>query len=351
MWLKVLPRSLALRCVMIVFFCLLIPVASGGLRAQVKPGDKCPDIDNNIVNLQVKLELLADLADYLDDATTPAERQAAMAEFIRDVDQETPERRRERDEADQEFLDAALGKISPEMRPLEYRQMLAEELKLDWNPVWNTDLVKFLRAVNLRRQLIYLYWKENIKSIPQMLSPRTDIRRGTIPWFEDSLRKAKESFARNNCAETLMRGYASSDPPISNGTTTSTTTFDANASNNDLAAGYPTRGFGDSNQVDVWIPFQVDTGRLSNVTSATFTIRLKPIGQLIGTDAMALKGADGKTYWYKIEFKTENPEWQDFVIDVTDTEVLKAIMNGRLLGVVEDDSAVQSVKVKVTFKK
>lgn len=118
---------------------------------------------------------------------------------------------------------------------------------------------------------------------------------------------------------------------------------------NSLAKGFPTRGFGDSNQVDVWVPFHFSGGVLGQISRATIVAVVKPIGQLIGTDGLALKGASGKVHWISVNFeRLRANQWNRLELDITgNADVLAAIQKGYLEGVIQDDSAVQSVTLVV----
>jgi hypothetical protein len=125
---------------------------------------------------------------------------------------------------------------------------------------------------------------------------------------------------------------------------------------NSLTGSFPTRGFGDSNQVDVWVPFNINVGSgygLAKVVGAKITIVVKPIGQLTGTDELILKGASGKSVVVYNQFdRLPGDKWSKVEIDLTPfPDVIAAIQrggtNGRLEGVIEDDSAVYSVYLQV----
>jgi hypothetical protein len=133
----------------------------------------------------------------------------------------------------------------------------------------------------------------------------------------------------------------------------------AAAGANSLTGSFPTRGFGDSDQVDVWVPFNVNVGSgygLAKVVGAKLTIVVKPIGQLTGTDELILKGASGNSVVVYNGFdKLPGNRWSKVEIDLTPfPDVIAAIQrggtNGRLEGVIEDDSAVYSVYLQVFLK-
>jgi hypothetical protein len=113
-----------------------------------------------------------------------------------------------------------------------------------------------------------------------------------------------------------------------------------------LAGSFPTRGFGESTAVDVWIPFTVNSAG-GEFRAAKLVISVKPIGQLVGTDAVALKGASGKTVWIYSGFGgLDESKWHTVEIGISDADVLAAIRQGGAIeGVYQDDSAVQAVQL------
>jgi hypothetical protein len=130
----------------------------------------------------------------------------------------------------------------------------------------------------------------------------------------------------------------------------------AAAGANSLTGSFPTRGFGDASQVDVWVPFNINVGSgygLAKVVGARLTIVVKPIGQLTGTDELILKGASGKSVVVYNQFdRLPGNQWSKVEVDLTPfPDVIAAIQrggtNGRLEGVIEDDSAVYSVYLQV----
>ena len=148
----------------------------------------------------------------------------------------------------------------------------------------------------------------------------------------------------------LNEGSQGDTPGADGGGGFSKVSYDADAGGSDLAAGYPTRGFSDSDQVDVWIPFNIKFPPPKEIQKATVQIYLKPIGQLTGTDALGLNGSDGKAYWFPINFQNLQTEFQNVSIEIKEPMVLEAIKTGRLQGVVQDDSAVKSIKLEMTVR-
>jgi len=116
--------------------------------------------------------------------------------------------------------------------------------------------------------------------------------------------------------------------------------------------GNPTRGFGDSDQVDVWVPFSFDFAAPENVDTAKIVMVVKPIGQLIGTDQLALKGvsSEGRAVYDKFNELQAN-QWNTVEVDVSGySDVMDAIRTGHLDGMIQDDTAVQSVKLIISSK-
>ena len=120
---------------------------------------------------------------------------------------------------------------------------------------------------------------------------------------------------------------------------------------NSLAGNYPTRGFGDSDKIDTWIPFDFTfTAPATEIISAKIKARMKPIGDLIGTDGLGIMGSDGKTYWLSLDFKTTKPEFQDIEFTITEPQVLSEIKKGKLICVLQDDSAVSDVRLIISLR-
>jgi tetratricopeptide (TPR) repeat protein len=125
--------------------------------------------------------------------------------------------------------------------------------------------------------------------------------------------------------------------------------IDASPGYNDLASTNPIRGFVDSDQVDVWVPFSFDFSVTTNVDKAKIVMVVKPIGQLIGTDSLILKGASGEGREVYSEFDAlKANQWNTVEVDVSgNSDVMDAIKTGHLEGLIQDDSAVQSVKLVI----
>jgi tetratricopeptide (TPR) repeat protein len=126
--------------------------------------------------------------------------------------------------------------------------------------------------------------------------------------------------------------------------------IDANPGYNDLATTNTIRGFMDSDQVDVWVPFSFEFSVTTNVDKAKIVMVVKPIGQLIGTDSLILKGASGEGREVYSEFDAlKANQWNTVEVDVSgNSDVMDSIRKGHLEGVIEDDSAVQSVKLIIS---
>ncbi len=114
--------------------------------------------------------------------------------------------------------------------------------------------------------------------------------------------------------------------------------------------GNPTRGFGDSDQVDVWVPFSFDFSAPANIGTAKIVMVVKPIGQLIGTDQLALKGVSGEGQVVYDKFnELQSNQWNTVEVDVSgNSDVMDAIRTGHLDGLIQDDTAVQSVKLVIS---
>ncbi|TNF29708.1 MAG: hypothetical protein EP329_15095 [Deltaproteobacteria bacterium] len=119
------------------------------------------------------------------------------------------------------------------------------------------------------------------------------------------------------------------------------------AAKNGLEGKFPTRGFGDSSQVDVWVPFVAWTSGARYASRATMTIVVKPIGQLIGTDKLMVRGASGQVHTLYQDFnKLKGNSWARVQVDLSGNEdVMRALRAGRLDGLIQDDTAVASVTV------
>jgi len=125
------------------------------------------------------------------------------------------------------------------------------------------------------------------------------------------------------------------------------------AGNSLVPAGYPTRGFGNSDQPDVWVPFHFagPAGNMRGARGAKIVMNVRPISQLIGTDMLILKGASGQSHTVYNGFdKLDTNRWNTVTVDVSgNADVMNAIRNGRLEGLIQDDTAVLSVKLVITL--
>jgi hypothetical protein len=103
--------------------------------------------------------------------------------------------------------------------------------------------------------------------------------------------------------------------------------IDAKPGGTDLAGNNPTRGFVDSDQVDVWVPFIFDFSAPTNVNKAKIVMVVKPIGQLIGTDSLILKGASGKGQGVYSGFdQLKADQWNTVEVDISgNSDVIDAI--------------------------
>ena len=148
-----------------------------------------------------------------------------------------------------------------------------------------------------------------------------------------------------------------SNPPIRRGpfsgpcaeTPETTMTIDAKPGGTDLAGNNPTRSFGDSDKVDVWVPFSFDFSPPKNVETAKIVMVVKPIGQLIGTDQLVLKGVSGEGQMVYDKFSDlQANQWNTVEVDISgNSDVMDAIRKGHLEGLIQDDTAVQSVKLLI----
>lgn len=126
---------------------------------------------------------------------------------------------------------------------------------------------------------------------------------------------------------------------------------DGVAGANTLTAGYPTRGFGDFKDVDVWVPFNLSVPATGAVTSAVLVVEVRPIGADIGTDLLVLKGASGEHHVvYQGFHELPIDQFSRVEIDLTAfPDVLAAIeAGGTIEGVIEDDTAVKAVRLEIS---
>lgn len=148
----------------------------------------------------------------------------------------------------------------------------------------------------------------------------------------------------------LAASVVLSQPADSQGNQLDTVTVPASPGGTDLAGSNPTRSFEDSDQVDVWVPFSLDFSPPKNVETAKIVMVVKPIGQLIGTDQLVLKGVSGKSQMVYDKFSDlQADQWNTVEVDVSgNSDVMDAIRKGHLEGLIQDDTAVQSVKLIIS---
>lgn len=132
----------------------------------------------------------------------------------------------------------------------------------------------------------------------------------------------------------------------------SSVTVAAASSHNSLSQGWPARGFGDSNQVDQWVPFVWNNVGIQSATGAKVIARVKTIGQLVGTDELILKGQSGTTHSVYNGFSgLPGNTWQDIEVDISgNADLMNAIRSGHLEGVIQDDTAVAGVWLVIYFQ-
>jgi hypothetical protein len=232
-------------------------------------------------------------------------------------------------------LYSELNQAIPNMRNsiIQYgdRRAKAEQMGLSWNTAWEVDDDGYRRAMRGRLQ--------ELLDKAGKYSNAAEIRADLENADRQIAYHTKQLSAWRCDADPNSRATTSDADELS---------YDADAGANDLTGSYPTRGFGDSNTVDEWIPFSVRFPPVGRpIKSATLWISLKPIGQLTDTDALGLKGSDGKVYWTPIPFKNLLREFQYVSVKITQPAVIDALKGGRLVGVIQDDSAVTGVKLVI----
>jgi hypothetical protein len=129
-------------------------------------------------------------------------------------------------------------------------------------------------------------------------------------------------------------------------------TYNASAGNNSLTGSNKTRGFGDSSEVDVWVPFSFNVPATPGLVSAKIIMVVKPIEQLIGTDQLVMKGASGKGVAVFTAFSSMKPkQWNTQEVAISDADVLAALKRGgNIECLIQDDTAVQSVKLIISAR-
>ncbi len=137
-------------------------------------------------------------------------------------------------------------------------------------------------------------------------------------------------------------------PPVSPATERE---FNATAGKNGLAGNAKIRGFGDSKEVDVWVPFNFNLPSFPKISKAKIVMEVKPIGQLIGTDQLIIKGISGKGVEVYHGFSSlPGDKWSKVEVPISNPDVLEAIKRGGTVeGVIQDDTAVNYVKLIITF--
>jgi hypothetical protein len=126
--------------------------------------------------------------------------------------------------------------------------------------------------------------------------------------------------------------------------------IDAVPGQNALAAGYPVRPFGDTAAADQWAAFSFPVGSApTTITQAKLTFRVKPLGGLTDTDALVLQGASGAHYDVYHGFASlPQGVYSEVEVDISQNpDLLAAIQAGTLLGVIQDDTSVEWVKLAV----
>lgn len=120
------------------------------------------------------------------------------------------------------------------------------------------------------------------------------------------------------------------------------------AGKNPLSGSFPTRGFTDSNDVDVWVPFHLWFGPCPKALEVKMYIDVKTIGQLVGTDALTLQPSGGQPIVVYDGF-ARLPGNQRITVEIDLTKydpIMEAIRVGRRIdGVIQDDTAVFGVKI------
>jgi hypothetical protein len=129
-------------------------------------------------------------------------------------------------------------------------------------------------------------------------------------------------------------------------------TYNASPGGNSLTGSNKTRGFGDSKEVDVWVPFSFNVAATPGLISAKVIMVVKPIEQLIGTDQFVMKGASGKGVAVFSAFESlKAKQWNTKEINISDADVLAALKRGgNIECVIQDDTAVQSVKLIISYR-
>ncbi|MDP2308154.1 MAG: hypothetical protein Q8P18_19195 [Pseudomonadota bacterium] len=120
---------------------------------------------------------------------------------------------------------------------------------------------------------------------------------------------------------------------------------------NGLAIGNTVRPFGDTAAADQWASFSFPiSGAPATITQAKVTFRVKPLGGLTDTDSLILQGASGAHYDVYHDFAAlPQGEYSEVEVDVSgNADILAAIQSGTLLGVIQDDTAVEWVRLELS---
>lgn len=153
-------------------------------------------------------------------------------------------------------------------------------------------------------------------------------------------------YMRDHAQTNVDKLYDEGCPPVG-----TLQTIPAVAGANGISHGFPIRGFGDSSTVDEWVPFTFTIGAPpTTVFRAVIRASVKPIGTLVETDGLHLRGASGTDYAVYTAF-TSLPagQWSIIEVDVSgNADIVAAIQSGTLEGVIQDDTAVEWVQLELT---
>jgi hypothetical protein len=95
------------------------------------------------------------------------------------------------------------------------------------------------------------------------------------------------------------------------------------------------------------VPFAFQFGPLPRAVGAKIVMVVKPIDQLIGTDQLVLKGKGKDQVVYSGFSSLKAKAWNTVEVSISNNaELMDAIRTtGRIEGVIQDDTAVQSVRL------
>jgi hypothetical protein len=118
---------------------------------------------------------------------------------------------------------------------------------------------------------------------------------------------------------------------------------------NALAGNNPTKGFGYTGKVDLWVPFQFDYGAPQNIVSAKISMVVSTVDQLIGTDQLVVKGASGQSYMVYDQFASlKAGAWNTLEVDLSrNQDIMAAVRSGHVEALIQDDTDVQSATLVV----